>query len=100
MGKIKVRTIHYYTFYCPGCKHEHIYSVTHDNSLWGFNGNIDNPSFTPSLLNTMNVKNEKTGKNEEKERCHLFVTNGKIIYCVDCTHKLAGQTVEMEEIYG
>lgn len=27
--------------------------------------------------------------------CHSFVRNGKIEYLNDCTHELAGQTVEL-----
>jgi hypothetical protein len=29
--------------------------------------------------------------------CHSFVTNGKIQFLADCTHKLAGQTVELPD---
>lgn len=99
MSKLKKRVIEYYHFFCPGCKHEHTYAVCNDNSQWQFNGNIESPSFTPSLLNRMEIKNEQTGKLEEKERCHLFVTNGKIIYCGDCSHELSGQTVELPNVF-
>ena len=30
--------------------------------------------------------------------CHSFVTDGKIQFLSDCTHGLAGQTVELSEI--
>jgi hypothetical protein len=70
-----------------------MYFVTADG--WQFNGNMEKPSFTPSLLNTGNYYNEKTGQNDIECRCHLFVTDGKIQYCSDCTHELAGQTVEL-----
>lgn len=98
-AKILKRVVEYYSFYCPGCKHEHVYSVVNDGSQWQFNGNLENPSFTPSLLNRKIEKNEQTGVyNKETSRCHLFVTDGKIIYCGDCTHELKGQTVELPEI--
>ena len=29
--------------------------------------------------------------------CHSFVTNGRIQYLGDCTHKLAGQTVDLPD---
>lgn len=95
MARLKKKSIDYYSFYCPGCKHEHTYVVDSDGSGWQFNGDMENPTFTPSLLNRMPFKNEDTGQIEEKERCHLFITNGKIIFCNDCDHELAGQTVEI-----
>lgn len=93
MTKLKKRAVTYYSFYCPGCKHEHTYSIFEDGSQWKFNGNMQNPSFTPSLLNR---EIDKDGK--VKSICHLFVTDGKIIYCGDCTHELSGQTIPMSEV--
>ena len=68
-----------YTFYCPGCKHSHMF-----NEQWNFSGDINAPTFSPSL--------DDTG------RCHLYVKNGKIEYLSDCTHEYAGKTVEMEDV--
>lgn len=76
-GKLSV-----YVFYCPGCKNCHHY----DLSRWQFNGNLELPSFTPSL--------RIIGPNNST-LCHLYVTNGKIQYCNDCPHNLSGQTVDM-----
>jgi len=47
-----------YVFHCPGCEHGHIYytkkwqTKNGPTPTWEFNGNLDSPSFTPSLLNT------------------------------------------------
>jgi hypothetical protein len=30
--------------------------------------------------------------------CHSFIRNGKIEYLSECTHELAGQTVDMEDV--
>jgi hypothetical protein len=30
--------------------------------------------------------------------CHTFVTDGQIQYLGDCTHALAGQTVDLQEM--
>jgi hypothetical protein len=99
MSKIKKEVVEYYSFCCPGCKHLHVYAVKNDNTGWQFNGNLERPSFTPSLLNSIKVQNEVSGVYDvEKNRCHLFVTDGKIIYCGDCTHELKGQTIELPEI--
>ncbi len=88
MSKIKHENIDYFYFYCVGCKRQHTYSV-HAKG-WQFNGNILSPSFTPSLLNTTIGEDNKV-----TARCHLFVTDGKIVYCGDCTHELSGQTVDL-----
>ena len=91
MRRFKKVVVEYYTFYCPGCKHEHTYTVKADGSQWQFNGNMLKPSFTPSLLNR-----EFNTEAKLKSSCHLFVTDGKIIFCDDCTHEFAGKTVELD----
>jgi len=80
--------IAYYIFWCPGCECGHVYCVgTGSRTTWNFNGDINKPTFTPSLLN-----------HREGWRCHLFLTDGVINYCGDCTHSLAGLTVGMIDI--
>lgn len=74
-----------FTFYCPGCKHHHAFP---NGSHWSFNGDLGNPTFDPSLLNTF----------PGGEICHLHVKEGKIDFAADCTHELAGKTVEMEDV--
>lgn len=73
-----------YMFWCPGCKENHAYT----KGRWEFNGDFEKPTFRPSLL---------YGKDGERTRCHIFVTDGKIQYLSDCDHELAGQTIEMED---
>jgi thiol-disulfide isomerase/thioredoxin len=78
-------------FWCPGCRMLHCYATQRRNPkdigpVWEWNGSEDKPTFTPSLLNW--------GSRPE-QRCHLFVTDGKICYCGDCHHDLKGQTVDM-----
>ena len=91
--KLKHRKVDYYMFFCPGCKYEHTYPIFEDGSQWLFNGDIELPTFTPSLLNATRDKD-----NNILSVCHLFVTAGKIIYCGDCTHELKGQTIELSNI--
>jgi hypothetical protein len=99
MAKLTKEVVTYFHFYCPGCKHQHTYSIKDNGEGWSFNGNIDSPSFTPSLLNRSFTKNPDTGSYDvEKDRCHLFITNGKIVYCGDCHHEYAGKIVELPEI--
>lgn len=84
-----------YSFYCPGCKFSHVFTTKkleiHDPE-WYFNGDVNNPTFNPSLL-----LNSTRGPEQKKLTCHLFVANGQIQYLNDCTHDLAGQTIEMED---
>lgn len=84
-----------YEIKCLGCGHPHVYYTEPFDTqyVWKFNGDADKPTFTPSLLNTWT----KPNSGEVIKVCHLFVTDGKIQYLADCTHKLAGQTIEMPE---
>lgn len=89
-------------FECPGCKQNHGI-----NQNWQFNGDFERPTINPSIL----VRGTVPITDEEYERimnggkitpkpfvCHSFVHDGKIQFLSDCTHELAGQTVELEDI--
>ena len=79
--KLRHTTDDKYIFYCIGCKCHHGF-----NKNWTFDGNIERPTVSPSLLTTGGMT------------CHLFITQGKLVYLNDCFHELAGQTVEMQDI--
>lgn len=98
-----------YTFECPGCGEMH--AVYTDNAKpganWQFNGSLERPTFSPSIL----VRGTQRQSDEEIDRimkgekieprprvCHSFVTDGRIQFLGDCTHALAGQTVELPEV--
>lgn len=76
----------YYIFWCPGCDEPHAFRTLCKDGRpnWTFNGNIDKPSFTPSLLYP-----------SKPRRCHLYLTDGILIFLSDCEHSLAGQRVPM-----
>lgn len=57
--------------------------------MWKWNGNIESPTFTPSLL---------VNPGDESSVCHLFITNGKIEFLGDCFHNLRGTTVGLVDI--
>jgi hypothetical protein len=84
-----------FTFFCSGCNHYHTYFTKEaglpNKATWQFDNNIERPTFTPSLLNTTEFNDKKTAK----KICHLFVTDGMVQYLNDCTHKFAGQTIEL-----
>ncbi len=80
-----------YLFYCPGCERIHFYTVNSPHRPnWTFNGDTERPTFSPSLL--------MYGRDASDVLCHLFVREGRIEYCGDCPHGLAGSTVGMVEI--
>ena len=97
-----------YSFWCLGCGHAHLMrTVPHGSqACWSFNGNVERPTFGPSLLVTWNEP-ANSGKALDDEiaalpaggrvqmvakRCHSFIRDGNIQFLADCTHKLAGQT--------
>lgn len=92
-------------FMCAGCKEAHQVTVREDPNrqgpIWGFNGDFDRPTFTPSVLVTWNepsdVPEEFDDTSKDKKMvCHSFVRDGHIQFLGDCTHSLAGQTVPLE----
>lgn len=98
-----------YVFYCPGCKTDHHFI----EGRWTFNGDVEKPTFSPSLLVrsghyvpdhkgscwcTYNAENQDDPAPFKCTVCHSFVTDGKIQYLNDCTHELAGQTVELGDM--
>jgi hypothetical protein len=92
------------SFTCPGCaagggiqgyegpRADHKVPVT-GSKAWGFNGSIERPTLTPSILTS-----QRWGYEERDRVCHSFVTDGRIQFLGDCTHALAGQTVELAEV--
>jgi hypothetical protein len=78
--------------YCPGCKCGHLFHVAPSNPKghrWTWNGSMDKPTFTPSML---------VNPDDPKSRCHSFVTDGKIQFLPDCFHELKGKTVDLEPV--
>jgi hypothetical protein len=82
-------------FYCPGCKMYHSIiteqSSKYTGPVWAWNGSMEKPTFSPSLLIHLGVNQEGVDR-----ICHLFIQNGEIKYLDDSTHELRGQTVPME----
>lgn len=83
-----------YLFMCPGCECGHGIWTTESNgnkAIWQFNGDMDKPTITPSVK----VQHHY---NDKDIICHSFITNGFIEFLPDCTHELAGKTVELENV--
>lgn len=80
--------------YCPGCKMTHQVPVDNPNdngAKWGWNRDIDKPTFTPSIL----VRYPWAGK---PQVCHSFIKDGVWEFLGDCTHELAGKNVPLADI--
>lgn len=86
MSLVKAASDGSFHFWCIGCECYHGF-----NNTWKFNGNYKKPTVEPSLLTQWN-------EGDKQFKCHIFITDGKLNYLPDCTHKLAGQTVDMVEV--
>ncbi|MDP2369319.1 DUF6527 family protein [Rhodoferax sp.] len=96
-------------FLCPGCGNTHMLGVADGcvGPRWSWNMDKVRPTFQPSVLSRGNklVKDASGEWTGEWERdgsgnlipyvCHSYVTDGRIQFLGDCTHALAGQTVDL-----
>jgi hypothetical protein len=83
---------------CPGCDASHVLPTAGPRA-WGFNGSLERPTFTPSILCRYHAWNDATEAHDVLESvCHSFVRDGRIEFLSDCTHPLAGQTVDLPEV--
>jgi hypothetical protein len=97
MGKTKLTNIGHglYEIFCEGCKESHHINTVGEHPVWEFNGNLDKPTFKPSVRVTTQYSAEE---NPNPTMCHFVITDGKIAFCDDCTHELKSQTLELKEI--
>lgn len=104
------------SIFCPACDETHqLYVEPKEGRVcWGFNNDFHKPTFTPSLLVRRGHYAQGQSKTAEdcyycndpegKECgykcgiCHSFIKDGMIQYLNDCTHEMAGQTVELGDI--
>jgi hypothetical protein len=77
-------------FHCPGCRGDHSIPVTGPRG-WTWNGSLDKPTISPSIFVNRGLANPVA------PACHSYVTDGKIAFLPDCSHKLAGKTVELPD---
>jgi hypothetical protein len=90
-------------FWCPGCEEPHGIPTKGPNA-WRFNGSVDMPTFDPSIkvTGTQRITDDQHRRIMAGEKiepaplvCHSYVRNGKIEFQGDCTHRLAGKTVDL-----
>jgi hypothetical protein len=94
-----------FSIHCLGCDHRHVLftrpwkkdltKASLDGPVWSFNGNVDRPTFSPSLV----VHEAKWDDGTiAHHRCHSFIRDGQIQYLSDCGHSMAGRTLDLPEI--
>lgn len=85
-NKLRLVTNGVFLHWCEGCMKNHEIDIFNENHhCWSFNGNIDYPTFRPSIK--IHVK--------EQMVCHYNLVEGVVHYFGDCTHKLAGRSVKL-----
>lgn len=72
-------------FQCPGCEDLHCVSDAWSWE-WPVPDDTDRVTISPSIL---------VEGGSENVRCHSFLRDGRWEFLGDCTHALAGQTVDM-----
>jgi hypothetical protein len=83
--------------WCPGCDEAHHVPVS-GRVAWTFDGNVEAPTFSPSVCHRWGSYADPKWVDEDAGDsgiCHYFIRAGKIAFCSDSTHHLAGQTVPM-----
>lgn len=100
-------------FECPGCNIWHqVMTGNGDGPRWGWNGSAEKPTFTPSILVrwdhwtppattleiSAKIRSGEIVQTKVSDVCHSFVTDGRIQFLSDCTHSLAGQTVDIPDL--
>lgn len=113
MSKLNVENLSHVGFFCPGCNEfHHVSLVQGDPASWHWNGSVDKPTLSPSVLvrSGHHIPNhgdecwctyEKRYGKEPPFKCyvcHSFVREGQIEFLSDCTHALAGKTVDLPSL--
>lgn len=94
MGQVSSKLRHSstgYFWFCPACEEMHPLP-----DGWTFDGDLEAPTFSPSFKHDWNCGPLiELPKREGRNVCHYIVTAGRVAYCGDCTHSMAGQTIDM-----
>lgn len=89
--------------WCPGCQEVHgIRIVSPDGGpTWTFNKDMETPHFEPSVRYFVIEREDDDDKPLpqpiQRTLCHYFIHNGRIEFCGDSPHALAGKTVDIPE---
>lgn len=88
-------------FWCSGCNTHHAFTTRladgEEGPVWDWNGDLERPTFNPSLLCNGNAKPKDLHPHTSSHRCHLYLRDGMVQYLNDCTHELRGKTIPVED---
>jgi hypothetical protein len=92
-----------FVYWCQGCDSHHSLRTESNQGgpVWSFNGNIEKPTFTPSVMVRSGRAIDPSYQPEQgdpPEICHTFITEGVVQFLSDCTHALAGQTLSLPDL--
>lgn len=82
--------------WCPACESMHDFAVEaafRNGARWSFNGDGERPTFSPSM--NIGVGPFPDGRTE---RCHYHLIAGRLQFLGDCTHTMAGKTVDCPDV--
>lgn len=94
---MKVRdTDRHWIVRCKMCGTHYIPKSSDENKTWYFNGNVNCPTFVPSIKE---ITNDPTHPHYQPRAltsiCHFTITNGTMQYHGDCTHEMANTSEEL-----
>jgi hypothetical protein len=91
--------------WCPACKQMHAINLRGPSPIWSFDGNLGAPTFGPSIHIFTPAQGEHVDPDGElwpaepqKTICHYFIRAGRIEFCGDSAHALAGQTAPLPDL--
>ena len=90
-----------YGHYCPACDELHHFFVeqaTSKGARWTFDGDLSKPTFSPSMNIEVGPMPPDSGRAGQVDRCHYFLQGGRVQYLGDCTHDMAGTTVDLQDV--
>lgn len=79
--------------YMPGMPCPVAINISGPHPVWGWNGDIYKPTFSPSILTRL-----PWGEDQREIVNHVFVRDGIIQYLGDCTHEYAGKSLELPRL--
>lgn len=100
------------SYWCPGCDAAHVLIIEpgQEGPCWSWDGNFDEPTFSPSIrcvfehwvppvtpANMAEWQRQPWPQEKRTHVCHAFVTDGMVQFLDDCTHALAGKTVPLPD---
>jgi hypothetical protein len=100
-------------YWCQGCETLHMVRVEgNERPKWQWNGDLDAPTFTPSVLVIWDqgeppattpeirekIRSGEITQTKVRKVCHTVITDGVVQFLGDCTHQYAGQKLPLPDL--